>query len=32
MQAIESYKDLQVWQRSVQMTVAIYKLTRFSGG
>jgi four helix bundle protein len=23
----ESYKDLQVWQRSVQMSVAIYRLT-----
>lgn len=27
MPAIESYKDLIVWQRSIQMTVAMYKLT-----
>jgi four helix bundle protein len=27
MQTIETYKDLFVWQRSIQMTVAIYKLT-----
>jgi four helix bundle protein len=26
--AIESYKDLLVWQRSIQMTVAIYRLTQ----
>ena len=28
MKAIESYKDLLVWQRSIQMTVAIYRLTQ----
>ena len=27
MQTVESYKDLHVWQRSIQMTVAIYKFT-----
>jgi four helix bundle protein len=27
MQAIESYKDLIVWQRSIELTVAIYHLT-----
>jgi four helix bundle protein len=27
MQTIETYKDLFVWQRSIQMTVAIYQLT-----
>jgi four helix bundle protein len=26
--AIESYKDLLVWQRSIQMTVALYRLTQ----
>jgi four helix bundle protein len=28
MSPVESYKDLQVWQRAIQMTVALYKLTR----
>jgi four helix bundle protein len=27
MQRIESFKDLIVWQRSIQLTVAIYRLT-----
>jgi hypothetical protein len=27
MPKIESFKDLQVWQRSIEMTVAIYRLT-----
>jgi four helix bundle protein len=27
MQAIASYKDLIVWQRSIQLTVAVYQLT-----
>jgi len=27
MQTIETYKDLFVWQRSIQMTVAIYRFT-----
>jgi len=25
---IQSFRDLQVWQRSIQMTVAVYRLTR----
>ena len=28
MKAIESFKDLQVWQRSIQLSVAIYRLTQ----
>ncbi len=27
MQQIESFKDLIVWQRSIQLTVALYELT-----
>jgi len=25
---VESYRDLQVWQRAVQMTLSIYRLTQ----
>ena len=25
--AVESYRDLQVWQRAIQMSLAIYRLT-----
>ncbi len=28
MEIIDSYKDLIVWQRSIQMTLAIYRLTQ----
>ncbi len=28
MQSVESYKDLFVWQRSIQMTLAIYRATQ----
>jgi four helix bundle protein len=27
MSTVESYKDLHVWQRSIQMTVALYRCT-----
>jgi len=28
MQAVESFKDLHVWQRSIEMTLAVYRLTQ----
>ena len=29
MEVVHSYKDLIVWQRAIQLTVAVYELTEF---